>query len=497
MTVRRIPLVAALLTLVLHLLANPHYGFYRDELYFIVCGRHPDWGYVDQPPLVPLLSAGSQIFGTSLFLLRALPALFAAASVYITCLLTVELGGGAYAVLLTALLAAFVPLLNAFGTKVSTDMPGLFLWPFAAYCVARISNGGSPRLWIAAGVALGISAEAKYTVFFYAAAMVVALALSPARKVLLSWWFAAGLVAGSAIALPSLLWQIAHGWPMIEMLRTQQVEVVLRYSPVAYVVQQMLLVNPIFAPVLFGGLIFAFVQPRLRWIAWTYVLLIAAMIGLHARNYYPGDVYPLLAATGALAIEQTAALYRFRSAIVAAVVVISVITFPFIYPIVPEAPLAAFIAKAQSLVHLEMRAARNDDAAITEGFADMHGWPELTETVARVYAALPPQQRARAEILASNFSEAGAIDVFGNTYGLPPAISGRNNYWLWGPRAYDGSVLIEVNGTCGPEFRRSRVAVARFYNEWAMPAENGVPISVCYGLNEPLPQFWASQRRFI
>src|SRR5271165_6684035 len=132
-----VPAVAALVTLAVHLAANPHYGFFRDELYFIICGRHPDWGYVDQPPVVPLLAAGSQLFGHSLFALRAIPALFAAASVYTTCLLVVELGGGAFAELFGAVVAALTPVLMSFGTKLSTDTIGLWLWPLAALYVLR------------------------------------------------------------------------------------------------------------------------------------------------------------------------------------------------------------------------------------------------------------------------------------------------------------------------------------------------------------------------
>ncbi|HZY99309.1 MAG TPA: glycosyltransferase family 39 protein [Candidatus Baltobacteraceae bacterium] len=494
---KHIPLVAALLTFAIHLVANPHYGFFRDELYFIVCGFRPDWGYVDQPPLVPLLSAASQVFGTSLFLLRAVPALFAAGCVYVTCLFVIELGGGTFAQGLTALLAALMPILNAFGTKVSTDMPGLLLWPLIALLIARIANGASPRLWVWAGVAFGLAAEAKYTVFFYGLALLAGLALTPLRRVVTTPWFAAGVITAALIALPSLLWQAVHGWPFLEMIHNQQRTEVVIHSPAGYLVQQILITNPVLAAIWIFGLVYAFVRPRLRWIGWTYVVLIACMIVGHARNYYPGDVYPLLIATGALAIEQTAALYRFRTAIVAAVAVVSMLTLPFVFPMMAEAQLAAAIATGQRFVSLDISTTRRDDAPITQIFADMHGWPELTATVARVYDTLPPSERSRAAIFASNFGEAGALDVYGKTYGLPPAISGHNNYWIWGTHGYDGSVMIEVNGTCGPDFRARRVAVARFYDRWAMPTENEIPISVCYGLKEPLARYWPKLKTFI
>ena len=494
---RHVALVAAASTLALHLIANPHYGFFRDELYFIVCGFRPDWGYVDQPPLVPLLSAGTQLLGTSLFLLRALAALFAAASVYVAVLFAAELGAGEFAQALTALLVAFVPVLNSFGTKVSTDMPGLFLWPLIALLVARIANGASPRLWIWAGVAFGIAAEAKYTVVFYGVALLTGLALTPLRRILRTPWLVAAAAAGIAIALPNFLWQWAHGWPFLEMIADQQRSEVLMHSPAGYLVQQILITNPMLAPIWIAGLVYAFARPELRWIAWTYAVLIAFMILGHGRNYYPGDVYPLLLAAGALAIERTVALNRFRPAIVTAIALASALTIPFVFPVMAEAQLAATIAAGQRIVSLHLVSVKNGYAPITQTFADMHGWPKLAATVAAVYRALPPRQRARAAILAKNFGEAAAVDVYGKPYGLPPALSGRNNYWLWGTHGYDGSVVVEVDGTCGPDFRSARVAVSRFYDRWAMPSEDGIPISVCYGLKEPLAQYWPKLKTFI
>src|SRR5450755_3571297 len=115
------PIVAGFAATLLHLLGNPHYGFFRDELYFIACGRHPAFGYVDQPPLVPALAALSQAWGQSLFVLRAVPALFAGASICVTCLLARELGAGVFGQGLAALAAGLSPVLMNFGMKLSTD----------------------------------------------------------------------------------------------------------------------------------------------------------------------------------------------------------------------------------------------------------------------------------------------------------------------------------------------------------------------------------------
>ena len=178
--------IAALATFVLHLAANPHYGFFRDELYFIICGFHPAWGYVDQPPLVPLLAAGSQLFGHSLVLLRALPAAFAAGGVYVTCRLVAELGGRTFAAVLATLAFLAAGVLESFGTKVGPDMVGLWLWPLAALYVLRIVKGADPRWWLGAGACIGVALESKYSVIFFALALVAGLLLTPQRRVLFS-----------------------------------------------------------------------------------------------------------------------------------------------------------------------------------------------------------------------------------------------------------------------------------------------------------------------
>jgi 4-amino-4-deoxy-L-arabinose transferase-like glycosyltransferase len=213
------PILAGLLTFVFHLAANPHYGFFRDELYFIICGFHPQWGYVDQPPITPLLAAGTQLFGHSLFLLRAVPAAFAGASVYVICLLVGEFGGGTFAMLLAAICGALCPVLAAFGGKVGPDMVGLWLWPLAALYLVRMAKGGDQRQWLAVGAVIGVSLESKYSVLYFALAFLIGLLFVPERRLLFSKWFAAGALVAVLIAAPNFMWQAVNGFPMLEVLR--------------------------------------------------------------------------------------------------------------------------------------------------------------------------------------------------------------------------------------------------------------------------------------
>jgi hypothetical protein len=501
----RIAWLAALTTLVIHLIANPHYGFFRDELYFIICGFHPAWGYVDQPPVVPLLAAGSQLFGHSLFALRALPAIFAAGGAYITVLLAFELGGGIFAAALATLAYLAAGVLESFGAKVGPDMLGLWLWPLAALYVLRIAKGADPRWWLAAGAAIGVSLESKYSVLFFAAALVLGLLLTPQRRTLASGWFFAGAALAAAIALPNFLWQADHGFPMWELLRNGASGKNVVAGPPLFIFQQLLITNLFAWPIWVIGLLWVLRDGASRFLGYAYLILIAMMIALHAKFYYPANVYPILMAAGGVAIEGwTRRAYLLRGAIAVATVAAWLFFAPFSLPILSETAMLDYTAFVGRSLHVHRSALQTEHgrfSALPEDFADMHGWPELAATVAQIYYGLPARERDEAAIVASNYGEAAAIDFFGGEYGLPPALSGHNNYWLWGTHGYSGNVVIDVNGDCGrrdfPGLFRSARTVATFNPPWVISYEQRIPISVCSGITQPLAQLWPKLRRYI
>ena len=497
--------IAALATFVLHLAANPHYGFFRDELYFIICGFHPALGYVDQPPVVPLLAAGSQLLGHSLLLLRAVPAAFAAGGAYATCRLAREFGGGTFAAVVATLAFLAAGVLESFGMKAGPDMVGLWLWPLAALYVVRIVNGADPRFWLTAGACIGIAIESKYSVIFFALAVVAGLALTPERNVLRSRCFLAGIAVALALALPNFLWQALHGFPMWELLRNGQNGKNVVAGPGLFLFQQLLLTNIFASPVWIVGLIWLFVNPRARFLGYAYVLLIAMMIALHAKHYYPADIYPILMAAGGVAVESlTRRAVVLRPLIIAAIVAAALFFLPFSLPVLSEPAMldySAFVSRTLHVNRTVMATERFRSAPLPEDWADMHGWPELAAEVARIYAGLPPAQRTQAAIVASNYGEAAAIDFFGKQYGLPPALSGHNNYWLWGTHGFSGNVVIDVNGDCGqndfPWLFHSARLVERFDAPWVISYEQNIPISLCSGITTPLSELWPKLRHYI
>jgi 4-amino-4-deoxy-L-arabinose transferase-like glycosyltransferase len=498
---RALPWLAAAATLVFHLAANPHYGFFRDELYFIMCGFRPDWGYVDQPPLVPLISAATQLGGHSLFLLRAVPALFAAATVFLAMVLAAELGGGTFARVATAIVVALSPVLASFGGKVGTDEANPFLWTLAGYALLRAVRDDGGGWSLIAGAALGIALETKYSGIFFGIALFAAVLIVPERRIAASGWFWAGVALCVLIALPSALWQWAHGLPMLELLRNGQHGKNVVVGPPAFVFQQLLIAGPLFAPVWIAGLVYLARDTSARFLALAFVLLMAMMIVLHGKHYYPAAVYPIPFAAGCVALEAWTRRAPFARPLLAAALALGGLIFiPLVLPVLPERTFRAYESSVLGALHLSRGATATEhqrQSALPQDFADMHGWPEMAATVERVVAGLRPGERDRALIVAGNYGEAAALEFFG--HGLPPVASGHNQYFLWGTHGRTGDVIIDVGGDCGASAHlfASAERVASAGTPYAISYEQNLPIMVCRGPRKPLSAIWPSVKQYI
>lgn len=494
--VRYVPEIAAVLTLVLHLAGNAHYGFFRDELYFIICGFRPDVGYVDQPSLVPLLAGFSQTFGLSLFALRAIPAVFAALTTYITARLAVEFGGGRFAIVIAALVVTVAPEMLAFGSRLSPDTIEMAVWPLMGLLVYRIARGGDSRLWLLFGLLTAFGFWSKYSVAFFAVALVIGLLLTPQRNALRTPWFAACVAFCGLLIAPNVWWQWHYHFPMLQLLHNDYDKFMLRWPP--FPLQQIMVMSPLLSIVWLIGLGWLFANPRARYLAIAYVALIAMMWAGDAKAYYPAAVYPMLIAAGAVPIERwTGVRMRWRTAIVTVIVAFAIPSTPFVLPIVPLTTYVKYQVALGNLFHISFHTEKNagNDVPI-QYYADMTGWPQLEGQVANVYGSLAPGERARASIYAHNFGEAAAIDLYGPAHSLPPALSGNNTYWLWGTRGQSGAVVIDVNGRELLPYYRSVRRAGTFHNPLGMPYENDYPIWVLRDPKMPLASIWPRLKNY-
>lgn len=480
---------------VVHALVAGRYDAFRNELYFIVCGRHPAFGYVDQPPLVPLLAALTQAAGDDVWLLR-LPAVLAAALlVPLTVAFARTLGAGRVGAWIAAIAAATSSLAIAVTSTLTTETLEPLLWTLTAYLIARAFVRDEGRLLIWAGVVAGIGLETKYGILVWLIGLVIGIAATSARRLVSrEFWIGAGCAV--AIALPNFIWQAANQFPFLEVVRNDNAGN-LTGSPLVFSLDQLLGANILLAPLWLAGVIAPFARvdlARFRFLSIAFVVSVLVVFATHGKSYYLVGAYPTMFALGAAACSALAA--PLVAGWMTLAVVNTALALPLLLPVLSPDGLARFLARAPFRPHPVEVAGIG--APLTQVFSDEFGWRELEHKVADVYRALPANDRARAAILATNYGEAAAIDVYGAPDHLPPAISEQDQYYLWGPRGYDGSVVIAVNAR--PEFW-SRICAssntaATFGVPYAMPYERDRAIVVCRGLPVPLADAWARFKRY-
>lgn len=458
--------ILALTALLLHLWANTGYDFFIDELNFIVCGQHLAWGYIDHPPLVPLIAHIERwLFGDSLLGLRLVPAFAAAALTGLSCEAARRLGGGSFARWLAGLTVLAAPVLSADGLLLSADTLQPLAWLATAMILLEAGSHKRLRVWIALGVIVGLALMAKYLIAFFLVSAAAGILLTPARRMLFGKgpWLALGVAF--LILLPNLWWQYQQGWPFLQLNSAAYNGRNLTVTPFSYLLDEVLIMGPLTAPVWIAGLAGFAASPRLakgRWLAIAWVALMVLMLVLHGKSYYAAPIYPILLAGGSVMVEQFVQARAARVAVTAATVFAGVALAPFVLPVLPVDRFIAYqqvIAKVAGLTSGEVAVDKQPTGELPPNYANMFGWREMANAVGQAYSALPPDLREHAVFYARNYAEAAAIDVFGGRWHLPPAISSNNNYFLWGPHDHDGSVVLLLSTDATPELRDAYAAL--------------------------------------
>ena len=483
----RLAVLFAAIKLLLHIAASlweAHigYGYFRDEFYYIACGRHMAWGYVDHGPLVALQAKLSlALFGKSLAGIRMLSALAGAGRIFLTGLLAWSLGGRRPAQALAMIGVLVAPQYLGTDSFLSMNSFESLFWMTCLLALILILNGGSERLWLLFGVSAGLGLLNKPSMTFFLIALLVSLLVTPQRKLLASRWAVAGVALLVLIALPNLLWQVHHHWPTLEFLHNGQVQNKnIKLGPVAFVLTQINNLQPLTLLIWGAGLVWLLRNPRYRWLGLTYLFFLAITMVLHAKDYYVSPVYPILFAAGGIAWESFYAkspgvvqnrVYAFPI-FETVLLVFGILLLPMSIPVIGPATWVAYT----HATHLDKMANKTETEAngpLPQFYADRFGWQEEVDQVEHVYHSLSPEDQAKVGISCSNYGEAGAIDFLGHD--LPAAISGHNNYWLWGPHGHTGEVMILINGLPPEELRKiysSVEIVGRMDHPFSMPYEH-------------------------
>jgi Dolichyl-phosphate-mannose-protein mannosyltransferase len=490
--------------LVLHLFALVHYGWFRDELYYLVCADHPAWGYVDQPPLsIAFLALWRAVFGGSLVAVRVAPVLCHLGAALLGAAIAREMHGGRYAQGMAALAVLLTPVYLAICHFFSMNAIDLVMWEAAVLLVMVALRTGGTRVWVVLGVVLGLGLLNKISVLWLGLGLGAGLVLTPYRAVLRTRgpWLAVAIAV--LLFAPHVAWQMRHGWPTLEFMRNAAGQKMVHVGALDFVRKQLLQMNPLAAPLWITGLVWLLVARAARpWRILGIVFVVVAVVLFAAgssRASYLSLAYPPLLAAGAVALERATASTAWRRARVPAAVLLAVAGLLAAPLALPVLPVERYIAYARAVGIAPSTEEHQRVGPLPQHYADMFGWAELVDTVARAYASLSPEERAHCGIFAQNYGEAGAITVLGRARGLPPAMSGHNNFWLWGPQAERFDPVIIVGGD--PEdnaqvFERLEPA-GEVFSPYQMPYEQHRAVSIGRGLKIPVHELWPKLKHFI
>jgi hypothetical protein len=409
--------VCALLALVL-VLASARYGYHRDELYFIACGRHLAWSYPDQGVLTPLLARSFEALGDGSLVVFRLPAVASVVgAAWLTGLTARELGGRPRAQVLATTTVALSTVGLLAGHLLATATLDFTVWVAVTWVVLRVARTGQTRLWVVAGVRVGVGLLNKDLVLVLVLSLTVGMFTVPGgRGLVLNRWYAAGAVLAVAAWVPALVWQAQHGWPQVEIARLIREEYGTADARIGFLVLQVVLFS-LGASVLWViGAVHLWREPRWRFarvLAVSWLVGFVVLVVTAGQAYYTVGLFPALVAAGAVVVERRPPLFWTMAV---AVVITSAVTLPASLPILTPRALAA-----------------SGWADGGEQQLETVGWPREVGLVAAAYRNIPADRRSHAVVLTANYGEAGAIDRYRGRFGLPMAFSGLNAYGLWGP----------------------------------------------------------------
>ena len=469
---RRSPLIAPLLyggaaalVVALHLATNGTLGFHTDELYYLDAGRHPTFGYVDFPPIVPLLARlETSILGVTPWALRVLPTLLGGIMVALSALYVRKLGGSIRMQALALLIAVTAPYFLGSNWVYQTVTFDEFTWMLSLYWFLCVVLNGRPRQWIYLGVSLGIGLEVKFTILALVAAIGIAVLVTPSLRAALRTphpWIAAAIAL--AIWAPNLAWQFAEGFPSLAYVTNHS------GAGGGLIANALLILVYLFflLPLWMAGFVSLLRSHILRpvGIACVLPLVLYLFVG---KSYYAVGTVPIVLAQGLMAVSRVHRL-RLRTGLDVAVVVASVLQLlvfaQLTLPITPPNRIHAVGLDAQN-----------------ELFADSVGWDDVARQVTAAYEGLPDSERLNTAIISAYYGVPGALRVYGGPTEQPVVVSPQLSDWYWLPQHVTATYALmidyepkDVAWMCDSASLLTRLVVP--YGVKGL--EQGAPVTLC------------------
>ena len=477
------------------------YGIFRDELYYIACANRPAFGYVDHPPLsIWILAIWKILLGDSLFVIRLLPAFISSASIFILGLFTLRLGGGKSAVIISTVTFMLTPIFLGMTTIYSMNVFDFFFWILAAYIFLQILESSNNKLWYALGIVIGFGLLNKTSILWLVAGVFAGTLFTPLREDLKTKYpYIAALIA-LLIFSPYIIWNLFNDFAHLEFMRNAAAYKYGGLTPLSFILDMILILNPLSFFIWIPGLIFYFFNKNARifrplgyiWLV-TFAIL---FINWHSKAEYLAPAFQILFAGGAVMIVHwNARIPRLKYALVIPVIVLSLIIAPLARPLLP---IQTFISY-QSVMELKAPNNEGHSTELPQFYADMFGWESLAKNVSKVYQSLPDEEKRHTVIYCNNYGEAGAIEYFSKKYKLPKVVCPHNNYWYWWPEKSYAATVIIIGGEAEQHLDAlEQCELASIHKVmYAMPYEDNLKIFIGKGLKIPLQKIKQKLKIFI
>ena len=481
------------------------YGYFIDEFYYIACADNPALGYVDHPPLAPLLlTVFKFFFGDSLYAIRILPALAIAAAVFFTGILTKEIGGNKFAQLLAACSIAAMPVTMAFGGFYSMNAFEPLFAVLLLLIIVKMINSGNLKLWMYAGIVIGLGVMNKHTFVIFILALIIALAVSGKWKLLFNKWFVYGGIISALIFLPNIIWQIINDFPSLEFYRNISLYKNVYTPPIDFIMGQVMQMSPTTVPFWLAGTFYFLFSKRYKEFRFLSILFAGLFLFMMLSGTSRADrlifAYPAAFAGGALFFANIINRYNaiwLKSVIIIFLFIGLVISLPLILPYFNYETVKEYT----EFIGINTEIEKGKKPPLPQILADRIGWKEKVNLVVNAYNSLSEQDRKQTIVAARNYGNAGAIELYGTDYNIPPVACSHNNYYLWSKRRLNGNILLQLdeqNDYDGLKqlFDSVELFPGVFKNNYVSPDENNLVVFICRGPKIPFIKILEKSKNF-
>jgi len=486
----------ALFNIIIHLAVYKNLEYHRDELLYFSLGLHPGFGYASVPPMIGWLAFMLKIiFGSSLFAVKIFPAILGGIFIILASSIAKELGGKAYAQILTAISVILMPTtLRTFHLFQPVHID-LFFWTLIFYIIILYLNTQNTKYLILTGAVFGLAMLNKYLIALLLPALFIPVIFTNFRNIFHKRQLYFGIALGLIIFLPNLIWQFMNDLPVINHMNELNRQQLVNVNRIDFLIDQLLM--PFAAGfLLIFGLFYLWKSVKYRFLLFSTLIVVLALFFLKGKSYYTIGIFPILIASGAVAVEKLIKSKILQIALPVIMVLITIPILPFGMPIYKEDKLVAYYKGLEDKYGLVIGRKFEDGSihSLPQDYADQLGWEELTTIAAKAYNRIP--DKSKSFIYCENYGQAGAISVIGKKYLLPEAVSFSESFKYWKPNDFEPDIeyLIYINDELGEDLKevfQNIELIGAISNKNAR--EYGTSVYLCSLPVSSFNEFWKSR----